>query len=683
MGRMAFLKGSWPTISRERASNIFLSILIAFQTADPHLTTEIPVLARKVLLVIPPKNHPSRRLGSFLCLTVAITVAAWAEAPTALQIDNNAILNHLNTAISWYRHLSTADETSGQPSDVLYLQNARDLAHQALQFAFESAQAEASLRRSPSDGQDQTPNTDMSSDQQNLAKALSNTNDRITQIQSQIDALNQQLQAVRGKKRQDLTSQRDALQGELGLDKAMLEALQKISSSVNANGESKSGLEGQINQLKQSVPEVFAPASQNQNKPIQPSQPANATRADNSGLVGQISILFGQMRDLHDLDRLISETKNLRQTAEQLRTPLVEQLRALLQQGRDAVNQQANGPSPQDTRRNLEALTSRFKQISAAAVPLREEIVILDQCRAELLEWRTSILMEYGRVLRSLLTRVAGIFIALAIVFLLSHLWRSAAYRYIHDPRRRRQVLLVRRFITAFFVGLVIILGFISEFSSLATFAGFITAGLAVALQTVILSIAAYFFLVGRYGVRVGDRITVSNVTGDVIEVGLVRLYLMELSGTGIDLYPTGRVVVFANSVLFQATPLYKQLPGTSFTWHELAVALAPTSDYALVESKLLAAVNTVYDQYRKNLEHQQRLVERLIDTPVMMPTPKTQLHFTDTGLEFVVRYPVELDRAAETDDQMTRTLMDVIDREPELKAAVAGTPKLRAAIRA
>jgi hypothetical protein len=63
--------------------------------------------------------------------------------------------------------------------------------------------------------------------------------------------------------------------------------------------------------------------------------------------------------------------------------------------------------------------------------------------------------------------------------------------------------------------------------------------------------------------------------------------------------------------------------------------------------------------------------------------SPTAQLHFVDEGLEFVVRYPVELHRAGEIDDQMTRKLMEVIDREPELKSAVAGTPKLRAPIKA
>ncbi len=238
-------------------------------------------------------------------------------------------------------------------------------------------------------------------------------------------------------------------------------------------------------------------------------------------------------------------------------------------------------------------LTTRFKQIAAAAVPLREEIILLDESSSNYLEWRQSVAHESNRILRSILLRVLGIAFAIGVILLLSEIWRRITFRYIQDVRRRRQFLLLRRIVMGFCMGIVLILGFVSEFSSLATFAGFITAGLAVGLQTILLSVAAYFFLVGRWGIRVGDRISVAGVTGDVVDVGLVRLYLMELAGTGVDLYPTGRIVVFSNAVLFQATtPLFKQLPGSEYTWHEVAVGLNPGGKYDLVETQLMEAVH-------------------------------------------------------------------------------------------
>jgi small-conductance mechanosensitive channel len=234
-----------------------------------------------------------------------------------------------------------------------------------------------------------------------------------------------------------------------------------------------------------------------------------------------------------------------------------------------------------------------------------------------------------------------------------------------------------------FLVGVVLIMGFVSEFSSLATFAGFVTAGIAVGLQAILLSIAAYFFVIGRYGIRVGDRISVAGVTGDVIDIGLVRLYLMELAGTGIELYPTGRVVMFSNSVLFQAaTPLFKQIPGTEYAWHEVAISLAPGSNYKLVQEKISATVESVYEKYRQVIESQLGGIERRLEVQLKAPVPESKLQFTDAGLEFVVRYPVNIRRASEIDDNVTRAVLDALDANENLKTAVASPPKIRAAIK-
>jgi small-conductance mechanosensitive channel len=628
------------------------------------------------------------RSGALFVFAVGLTTSLWSSAqPTAS--ESTRIVDHLNQAISWYRRVATLDVAAGQSSDTLYLENARSSAAQALQLAFQSASAQAALiaragKANVAPAENSDDNTPQPPDQQqSLAKAAARIGDRIKQEQMQIDDLGDQIDKSSGKKRQQLISQRDALQGELDLEKTIQETILRITSVGTGEANGNGGLAAQIAQLKQSVPEVFASAKKEGSAPA--GQTSKASSAEGSGLFGQTSVLFSQMRDIHEIDQLISETVRLRNTAEKLNLPLRDFLKGLVQQGRNIVNDPATSDPTQiaATRKQFAALTSQFKQTADAAVPLRQEIILLDQCHGELLEWRNSITAEYKRVLRSLLMRVGGVLITLLLVFGLSHLWRRATYRYIKDARRRRQLTLIRRFVIGFMMGLVIIGGFISEFSSLATFAGFLTAGIAVALQTIILSIAAYFFLVGRYGVRVGDRITVSGVTGDVVEVGLIRLYLMELSGTGIDLYPTGRVVVFSNSVMFQAAPFFKQLPGTAYAWHEVAVMLAPGADAARAEQKLLEAVNSVYGEYQHSIDRQHALVERILDTSVAAPAPKSHLHFIDAGLELSVRFPVEIPHASETDDKVTRRLMQVISSDAELKAAVTGSPTLRAPIKA
>jgi len=109
-------------------------------------------------------------------------------------------------------------------------------------------------------------------------------------------------------------------------------------------------------------------------------------------------------------------------------------------------------------------------------------------------------------------------------------------------------------------VAMILLLHFTSELTALVTALGFAAAGIAFALQNVILSVAGYFSMVAPNGIRVGDRVSLQGpfgyVNGEVIAIGLVRIRLRELGGT--DLEPTGRLVVFPNSVVFTGS-FFKQ----------------------------------------------------------------------------------------------------------------------------
>ena len=601
-----------------------------------------------------------------------------------LQLDGAAVLNHLNQVISWYRHSTTGVQSVGLSSDAIYQDNAQSLEAEVVRLAFQSAKAEAELIRAQQKISGAAQPSGDSTQQQKLAEIQAKTSSQIDQLQSQIETLDTQIAKTTPTRRGNLISQRDALQGQLELQKALLDAIQKMAAFVETNGEIAGGLEGSINQLARSIPEVLV-ASTNLQKTVSAPMPTKPTLANSGGLISQAMTLYDYMSAVHRIDGAINETNNARAVADQLRTPLRNALRATIQQSQNPANQPpATDPQQLQTeRQDFHDLTERFKQLSGALLPLSQEIVVLDDSKTNFDEWRKSIAGESKYVLRSVLFRVGGIVLALAVILVLSEIWRRITFRYVSEPRRRRQFLVLRRVVIGFLIMIVLTVGFVSEFSSLATFAGFITAGIAVGLQAVLLSVAAYFFIIGRYGIRVGDRISVAGITGDVVDIGLVRLYLMELAGTGLDFYPTGRIVVFSNSVLFQTgTPLFKQIPGTEYAWHEIVVMIAPDGNHKAAQEKLVAAINAVYAQYRAEIERQHYAIERHVDIQVEVPRPEARLQFADAGLELLVRYPVEIRKAPDVDEEMTRKVLDLIETDETLKAAVSGNPKIRSAVK-
>jgi small-conductance mechanosensitive channel len=247
----------------------------------------------------------------------------------------------------------------------------------------------------------------------------------------------------------------------------------------------------------------------------------------------------------------------------------------------------------------------------------------------------------------------------LAAVFAGGEVWKRAVFKYVQETRRRHQLLLVRR-IVVWAVALVIIgIALATEASSFATFAGLLTAGIAVAMQSVLVSIVGYFFLVGKYGLRVGDRVQIGAVSGEVIDLGLVRLHLMEL---GPQHGPTGRVVALANSVVFQAAGgIFKQIPGVSLAWRELSLTLPGDADYAAIKEQLLGAASRVLENYGEELERQTRELNKTSWGTAEKASAQVQLRFSNDSIEAIVRYPVPLQRAAEVEERMSRALLDAV----------------------
>jgi hypothetical protein len=51
------------------------------------------------------------------------------------------------------------------------------------------------------------------------------------------------------------------------------------------------------------------------------------------------------------------------------------------------------------------------------------------------------------------------------------------------------------------------------------------------------------------------------------------------------------------------------------------------------------------------------------------------RLHYTASGIEATVRYPVEIEKASDIDDHLMRELLAAVEQEPRLKLISAEMP--------
>src|ERR1700727_1123844 len=116
---------------------------------------------------------------------------------------------------------------------------------------------------------------------------------------------------------------------------------------------------------------------------------------------------------------------------------------------------------------------------------------------------------------------------------------------------------------------------------------GVVGAGVAVALQDVLASIAGAFSIGFSKLYAVGDRVQIGHTRGDVIDIGLLRTTLMETGNwVSRDLY-NGRVVRIHNSTVLKGS-VFNYTQGFQFIWDEIKVLFTTASDYRLAREMLL-----------------------------------------------------------------------------------------------
>jgi small-conductance mechanosensitive channel len=635
----------------------------------------------------------ARHLYSAICVAgiLSAATAAPAQAPPSAPLTSGQVLQFLDQTIDWYHGLSVQQQIATTPTDLAILYDNRQAVTQAVRLAFEFARAEAAfiVDTSPaSQGQGA-----VLSQYQSLAQLQARFDKQVQDTQAELDSDRQKLATTSVKDRQQLQSQISELQGELDLAGARRDAVHSMLDFVtgsSANGLGASGLRAQIEALARTVPGMAqAPAAANPGSAPAPAAPGTTAatsvptkKAETNGIWNLAADAVALASKSRSIDSLIQQTDALEATAKQLRAPYVTQLKTLSDRG-DALGKEAdtaNSSTLQNERAQLDELAGQFKRLAAAVIPLSKQTVLLELYHRSLANWRDAVRVEFRGDLRSLALRLGSLTLVLVIVIGGSELWRRAVYRYVSDPRRRYQFLLLRRFIFWFLMGTIIAFAFASSAGSIVTFAGLITAGVAVAMQGVIVAIVGYFFLIGKFGIRVGDRVQIGGVTGEVIDVGLVRFHLMELGGGHGSDGPTGRVVAFSNSIVFQVgAGLFKQIHGINFAWHEITLTLAPQAVFADVKKRLLAAVDGVLADYREEIERQtQEIARTVISTPVGSLHPKIQLRFIATGIEAVIRYPVDLKNAADIDERVARELLKSLEQDPKVPLAGDGQGGLR-----
>ncbi|WFF00256.1 mechanosensitive ion channel family protein [Micromonospora sp. WMMD964] len=191
---------------------------------------------------------------------------------------------------------------------------------------------------------------------------------------------------------------------------------------------------------------------------------------------------------------------------------------------------------------------------------------------------------------------------------------------------------------------------------------GLLGVGLALALQEVIGAFAGWISIITGRQYRVGDRIQMCDVRGDVLEITPLRTRILE-SGSSTDPESwirgrqyTGRVVSLSNRFVF-CTPVYNSSMVLDHLWEELTLPIPYEADWHLAESILCEEAQNVSSTAEARtaidaMRHRYPTAEAEVD-------PRVFVRATSNWIELSARFVVPVRGARQVKDQVTRRVLD------------------------
>ena len=260
-------------------------------------------------------------------------------------------------------------------------------------------------------------------------------------------------------------------------------------------------------------------------------------------------------------------------------------------------------------------------------------------------------------VLRSL-AAILGILLATVLLNqIVVHAFRQT------DRRRLHQLRVISRTTLQVIAVLGILLILFGPPTQLSTMIGLVTAGLTVVMKDFIVAFFGWFTLMGKNGISVGDWVEIEGVSGEVIEIGMLKTVLLELGNWTEKGHPTGRRVAFSNSFAMEGHYFNFSTSG-QWLWDELQLTIPSAGDPYETAQKIREMVERETQADAAEAAKDWQRVTQQYGAREFSAGPAVSLRPGASGLELMVRYITRAPQRNAVKSKLFQAIVDLL-RKP------------------
>jgi small-conductance mechanosensitive channel len=247
------------------------------------------------------------------------------------------------------------------------------------------------------------------------------------------------------------------------------------------------------------------------------------------------------------------------------------------------------------------------------------------------------------------------------IVQLINHLVSDVNHRY----HWRKTASYIIGILALFLVGRTWLVGI----QSLATYLGLLSAGVAIALQKPLTSLAGWVFIMSRRPFETGDRIQIGQHAGDVIDIGPFKFSMLEIGNWVEADQSTGRILHIPNGDVFNL-PLANYTDVFNFIWHEMQLMITFESNWEKAKVILQETINREAPDVSQSVRASIKKMAHRYPIWYKNLTPIVYTRINTYGVQFTIRYLCQPRQRRSTEQTIWEAVLRAFRPEPDIEFA-------------
>ncbi len=258
--------------------------------------------------------------------------------------------------------------------------------------------------------------------------------------------------------------------------------------------------------------------------------------------------------------------------------------------------------------------------------------------------------------------------VVIAVFFIIKILVNRWVYKRVHEPEKSYRIKKSTN--TLLVVLSMIVLAFLwsQHLGSLSTFLGLLSAGLAIALRDFLVNFFAWIFIVTRRPFEVGDRISISGLTGDVIDLRIFEFTMLEVDKVSGE-QSTGSLIHMPNARVI-AEPLINETRGFGYIWSEVKVLLTFESDWQLAKTRFQQMINQQNEEIAEEAKNSLKKANQRYFMYYSSLTPIVYTSVENSGVLLTIRFLCEPRQKRMEIEKLWEAILAEIEKEPAMELA-------------